>query len=96
MALQSVTNGHVRMIAGLQRAGVRPDQIDMLVVSHPHSDHYGHLNLFTRATQYIEPELLLKDRGLYTFTDALVSWVTDVRAKILIAIIYRLKQHLCD
>ena len=42
-----------RLIEGLARIGVHPDDIEYLVCSHSHPDHIGNNNLFTKAKVHI-------------------------------------------
>lgn len=37
-------------VAALRRLGVVPDEVDAVLFTHLHPDHFGHKNLFSRAT----------------------------------------------
>ena len=49
------------MISGLANQGLSPEDINVVVVTHGHSDHTGNLNLFPRALFIVSFDICHKD-----------------------------------
>lgn len=45
-----------RLLDGLSELGVRPEEVDIVVITHTHHDHIGNVDLFTRATKLARAE----------------------------------------
>jgi glyoxylase-like metal-dependent hydrolase (beta-lactamase superfamily II) len=75
VAAQRGIEAHVPTAEILSRLGCHPDDIESVIVSHLHFDHFGEPNLFGRATFYIqrsEVEYFLgrgRSHPVYRFAD---------------------------
>uniref|UniRef100_A0A915JR29 Metallo-beta-lactamase domain-containing protein 1 n=1 Tax=Romanomermis culicivorax TaxID=13658 RepID=A0A915JR29_ROMCU len=52
------------MVYSLKAYSLEPDQIDHVVCTHGHLDHVGNLNLFPKATVYLDNDIMNSD-GLF-------------------------------
>lgn len=48
--------GYIRPDSALMRMNIRPDQITDIIITHPHNDHIGGINLFPAARMWMQKE----------------------------------------
>jgi len=51
----SVSSNGPELISGLNSLGIKPEQIDLVLFTHGHADHYGCTDLFPKAKKRMSP-----------------------------------------